>query len=140
LHESYKFQNAIQVEIKSTRILAPLNSVPAAVSKQDFALNSIQHQSPSLQDFLLGQAGIYSQNANNFAQDLRISIRGFGARSSFGIRGVRLIVDGIPESTPDGQGQLDNLNLSLIRSLEILRGPSSSLYIVQSKLMIHPCY
>ena len=117
-----------KIEIKSARIISNLNAVPVGITKQDYTLNSIQHQAISLQDFLITQPGIYSQNATNFVQDLRISIRGFGARSAFGIRGVRLLVDGIPESTPDGQGQLDNLNLSLIRSMEVLRGPSSSLY------------
>ena len=71
---------------------------------------------------------MFTLNANNFAQDLRISIRGFGARSAFGIRGIKLIVDGIPETTPDGQGQLDNLNLGIIERVEVIRGPSASLY------------
>ncbi len=59
---------------------------------------------------------------------MRISIRGFGARSAFGIRGIKLIVDGIPETTPDGQSQLDNLPLGLISNIEILRGPNANLY------------
>ena len=71
---------------------------------------------------------LFIQNANNFAQDLRISLRGFGARSAFGIRGIKIIIDGIPETTPDGQGQLDNLPLGLLKSFEVLRGPSASLY------------
>ena len=85
-------------------------------------------QQLSLQEYISQTPGLFSLNANNFAQDLRISIRGFGARSAFGIRGVKIIVDGIPETTPDGQGQIDNLNLSSIRNIEILRGPSSALY------------
>ncbi|MEM7298193.1 MAG: TonB-dependent receptor, partial [Bacteroidota bacterium] len=68
------------------------------------------------------------QNAYNFAQDARISIRGFGATAAFGIRGIKLIVDGIPETTPDGTGQLDNLNLDQVQSLKIIRGSNSSLY------------
>ena len=81
-----------------------------------------------MQDYLTTVPGLYAQNTQNFAQDLRISIRGFGARSGFGIRGIQLIVDGIPETTPDGQGQLDNLPLGLIQSLTVLRGPASSFY------------
>ena len=72
--------------------------------------------------------GVYMTNDNNYAQDQRITIRGFGARSAFGIRGIKLIVDGIPETTPDGQGQLDNLMLNDITSLQVLHGPSGSLY------------
>ncbi len=72
--------------------------------------------------------GVFMTNDNNYAQDQRIAIRGFGARSAFGVRGIKLIVDGIPETTPDGQGQLDNLMLSDISSLEVLHGPSGSLY------------
>ena len=81
-----------------------------------------------MQDYLTTVPGLYAQNTQNFAQDLRLSIRGFGARSGFGIRGIQLIVDGIPETTPDGQGQLDNLPLGLIQSLTVLRGPASSFY------------
>ena len=72
--------------------------------------------------------GLFALNANNFAQDLRISIRGFGARSAFGIRGVKILVDGIPESTPDGQAQVDNISIGVLDNVEVIRGASSSLY------------
>ncbi len=72
--------------------------------------------------------GLFALNANNFAQDLRISIRGFGARAAFGIRGVKILVDGIPESTPDGQAQVDNLSIGVLDNIEVIRGASSSLY------------
>ncbi len=72
--------------------------------------------------------GLFAMNADNFAQDLRVSIRGFGARSAFGIRGVKILVDGIPESSPDGQAQVDNLLLGAVKRIEILRGASSGLY------------
>ena len=55
-------------------------------------------------------------------------MRGFGARAAFGIRGIKIVIDGIPETTPDGQGQLDNLPLGMLKSFEVLRGPSASLY------------
>ena len=67
-------------------------------------------------------------NDNNFAQDLRISIRGVGTRSSFGVRGIKILVDGVPESTPDGQAQLDNLDLSFIKSMQIFQGANSPLF------------
>lgn len=72
--------------------------------------------------------GVFIQNRANFAQDARISIRGFGARTPFGIRGLQLIVDGIPQTLPDGQGQVDSLDLSTASRIEVLRGPGASLY------------
>jgi iron complex outermembrane receptor protein len=72
--------------------------------------------------------GIVVQNRQNYAQDLQISSRGFGARASFGVRGLRLIADGIPATMPDGQGQAASFNLSSAQRIEVLRGPFSSLY------------
>jgi iron complex outermembrane receptor protein len=68
------------------------------------------------------------QNRQNYAQDLQISSRGFGARSAFGVRGVRLIADGIPATMPDGQGQAATFNLDMAERIEVLRGPFSALY------------
>ena len=81
-----------------------------------------------MQEYIEDLPGLISFNRSNYAQDLRISIRGFGSRAAFGIRGIKLIVDGIPETTPDGQGQLDNLPLGILSSIEILRGPSAVRY------------
>ncbi len=67
-------------------------------------------------------------NRYNFAQDLRASIRGFGSRSSFGIRGIKIIVDGIPETLPDGQGSVDGIDLGSASRITVIRGPASSLY------------
>jgi len=72
--------------------------------------------------------GIVVQNVRIIAQDLQISSRGFGARASFGVRGLRLIADGIPATMPDGQGQAASFNLSSAQRIEVLRGPFSSLY------------
>jgi iron complex outermembrane recepter protein len=72
--------------------------------------------------------GITALNRQNYAQDLQISIRGFGSRSTFGIRGIRLLVDGIPASMPDGQGQASNVALSSAGRIEVLRGPLAQLY------------
>ena len=72
--------------------------------------------------------GVVINNRNNPAQDLAIQIRGFGARSAFGVRGVRLYADGIPMTMPDGQGQTGTFNLDTAKSVEYLRGPFSALY------------
>ena len=72
--------------------------------------------------------GLQIQNRQNYAQDLQLSIRGFGARSTFGVRGVRLYVDGIPATLPDGQGQTSNIDIGSVDRVEILRGPFSALY------------
>jgi iron complex outermembrane receptor protein len=77
----------------------------------------------------LGQVpGIVVLNRQNYAQDLQISIRGFGSRSTFGVRGVRLYVDGVPASFPDGQGQVSHFPLNAAERIEVLRGPFSALY------------
>lgn len=72
--------------------------------------------------------GVVINNRNNPAQDLAIQIRGFGARSAFGVRGVRLYADGIPMTMPDGQGQTGTFNLDTASRVEYLRGPFSALY------------
>ena len=72
--------------------------------------------------------GLVAQNRQNYAQDLQISSRGFGARSAFGVRGVRLISDGVPASMPDGQGQPSAFNLDMAERIEVLRGPFSAIY------------
>jgi len=77
---------------------------------------------------LVAVPGLVVQNRQNYAQDLQISSRGFGARSAFGVRGVRLIADGIPATMPDGQGQAATFNLDRAQRIEVLRGPFSALY------------
>ncbi|KAG1251953.1 hypothetical protein G6F68_012018 [Rhizopus microsporus] len=82
----------------------------------------------NLSEGLAGVPGLQIQNRQNYAQDLQISSRGFGARSTFGVRGVRLYVDGIPATMPDGQGQTSNIDIGSIDRVEVLRGPFSALY------------
>ncbi|MCL1045552.1 TonB-dependent receptor [Shewanella electrodiphila] len=82
----------------------------------------------TLSEYLNSLPSVYLQASQNFSQDERISIRGFGAQSSFGIRGIQILVDDVPHTLPDGQSQLDGLELQNLASIEVLRGPASALY------------
>jgi iron complex outermembrane receptor protein len=82
----------------------------------------------NLSEALVAVPGLVVQNRQNYAQDLQISSRGFGARSAFGVRGVRLITDGVPATMPDGQGQAATFDLDIAERIEVLRGPFSALY------------
>ena len=82
----------------------------------------------NLSEALARVPGLVINNRSNYAQDLQISSRGFGARASFGVRGLRLYTDGIPASTPDGAGQVTHFDLAGAERIEVLRGPFSALY------------
>lgn len=125
------------LEVRALRIATPPLKHPFSISTYQASTLQQTRQQLSLQEYLTQIPGLFSLNANNYAQDLRLSIRGFGARSAFGIRGIKIIVDGIPETTPDGQGQIDNLNLGNIQRIEVLKGPSSTLYGNASGGSIH---
>lgn len=81
-----------------------------------------------LADELVALPGLQIQNRHNLAVGERVAVRGFGARAQFGVRGVRIVVDGIPATLPDGQSSLDHLDLASLGSMEMLRGPGSALY------------
>ena len=116
------------VIVKSTKINSSIQQAPLSVTLKSFREEKNFNSQSSFSDFIKNTPGVFTTSENNFSQDLRISIRGFGSRSAFGIRGIKLIVDGIPETTPDGQSQLDNLPLGLVSNIEILRGPNANLY------------
>ncbi len=82
----------------------------------------------NLSDVLTRAPGVVALNRNNYAQDVQISIRGFGARAAFGLRGIRLIADGIPATTPDGQGQASTVSLTSVDRIEVLTGPLAQIY------------
>lgn len=116
------------VVVTATRVDTPAFDVPASIDRIDGdALRDARAQ-VNLSEGLGGVPGLLARERQNYAQDLQISIRGFGARSTFGVRGVRVLVDGIPATLPDGQGQISHIDLATAERVEVLRGPFSSLY------------
>lgn len=116
------------IVITSTRLDASLLETPASVSLVDGEAMRNARPRINLSESLGGVPGLQIQNRENYAQDLQLSMRGYGARSTFGVRGVRLYVDGIPATMPDGQGQTSNIDIGSIDHVEVLRGPFSALY------------
>jgi iron complex outermembrane receptor protein len=116
------------IVVSATRSEARIFDVPAAIGSVDASTISIAGPQVNISESLSRIPGIAVLNRQNYAQDLQLSIRGFGSRSTFGIRGVRLIVDGIPATTPDGQGQASSIALSSTARIEVLRGPVALLY------------
>lgn len=116
------------VVITATRTERLQLDVPASVDLIDAETIRDAQLRVNLSESLVRVPGIVVLNRQNYAQDLQISIRGFGSRASFGVRGVRLYVDGVPATFPDGQGQVSHFPLNLAERIEVLRGPFSALY------------
>lgn len=116
------------IQIEAPRIKVEILRSPVAVSKLEVNSFESANQNQGLNEYLNAVPGVFAMNQNNSAQDARIAIRGFGARSAFGIRGIKIIVNDIPFTTPDGQGQVDNILFQGIKSIEVLKGASSALY------------
>ena len=102
--------------------------LPFSVDTVDLSHGTDGQLGVNLSEVLSKVPGLVVQNRQNYAQDLQISSRGYGARSAFGVRGIKLLSDGIPASTPDGQGQAATLNLDVAERIEVLRGPAATLY------------
>jgi iron complex outermembrane receptor protein len=115
-------------EITVTRAPEPLERVPYAVGVLD--RTALQRGQPTLglDEALNNLPGVVVSNRYNFSLDQRISIRGFGSRSNFGVRGLKILLDGVPQTLPDGQSQLTNVDFADVDRAEVLRGASSSLY------------
>src|SRR6185369_577884 len=122
-------QTLPQVTVSATRSEATPFEVPASVDVIDGArLRAAGRPEINLSESVGLVPGVIARDRQNYAQDLQLSIRGFGARSTFGVRGVRVYVDGIPATMPDGQGQLSHIDLASAGRVELLRGPFSVLY------------
>jgi iron complex outermembrane receptor protein len=117
-----------EIVVTATRMESSVRDVARSVSIVNKERIQNATQLLGLDEALAVVPGLYIQNRHNFAGDLRVALRGFGARSSFGIRGIRVFVDGIPETLPDGQSGVDSIDLGSAQSIEVLRGPASSLY------------
>lgn len=116
------------VEVRSAVGDTDLQSLPTSADVVDGRLLQERQMQVNLSEGLVGVPGLTLNNRNNYAQDLQLSVRGYGARSTFGVRGVRLLVDGIPATMPDGQGQTSNVDISSLDRVEVIRGPYSALY------------
>ena len=116
------------VVVSATRVGHTVFDMPAAVDVIDAERIRDSQARVNASEALAAIPGLVAQNRQNYAQDLQISSRGFGARSAFGVRGVHLVADGIPASMPDGQGQAATFNLDMAECIEVLRGPFSAIY------------
>lgn len=127
-------QDSLVVELDEVRVQAlrgasmdvnaPFSKMALRRSTEDLAVNPGQ----SLQSVLRGIAGITLNDRGHYALGERIMIRGMGWRSAFGVRGIGVIVDGIPLTLPDGQGMLDSVDPAFIRRAEVVRGPASTFW------------
>jgi iron complex outermembrane receptor protein len=117
-----------ELVVVGTRSEQQLGSIPAGVSVVNMDDLQLGRQELGLDESLARVPGLIMQNRYNFSQDLRVSIRGFGARANFGMRGIKVYSDGIPVTLADGQSGTDDLDIGSAQSVEVVRGPSAALY------------
>ena len=116
------------VVVTASRLPQPLADVPASVSVVEQLDIQGAQKTVGLEEALDRVPGVLVQSSQNFAQDVRIQIRGFGTRAAFGVREIKVLVDGIPITEPDGQTQFDDIDLGAMQRIEVLRGPAGALY------------
>lgn len=116
------------VQVSAIHLDIPPFDLPAALSVVQIEPAAVGQPGVNLSESLVGVPGILARDRQNYAQDAQISIRGFGSRATFGVRSIRLYVDGIPATLPDGQGQVSHFNFDSAERVEVLRGPFSVLY------------
>jgi iron complex outermembrane receptor protein len=116
------------IVVTGTRTEERAFNLPIAIDTVDAAQIQQGTLQINLSESLARVPGIVTQSRWNYAQDMMVSIRGFGARANFGVRGIRLYQDGIPATMPDGQGQTSSFSLVSAKRIEVMRGPFSTLY------------
>jgi iron complex outermembrane receptor protein len=116
-----------EVVVTATRVEESAFDLTVSIDRVDRSVIREDRPQVNLSESLNRVPGVVVQNRQNYAQDLQISSRGFGGRSTFGVRGIRLYADGIPATMPDGQGQAATFNLGSADRIEVLRGPFSSM-------------
>ena len=117
-----------EVTVSATRIPTDINKLPFAAGLVSLEEIQTARQQLGLDEALATIPGLFFQNRYNFAQDLRIAIRGFGAQANFGIRGIRIFADDIPLTLPDGQASVDAIDLGSAEQIEVIRGPFSAVF------------
>jgi iron complex outermembrane receptor protein len=120
--------NLSPIVVTATRVAESSFDISASINVVDSAEIHNGQLQENISESLMTVPGVSAESRQNYAQDLQLSVRGFGARSSFGVRGVRLYSDGIPGTMPDGQGQFSQFDLGSAGRMEVLRGPFSALY------------
>ena len=116
------------LDLEATRSPAQLIEAPLSISVVSREEIVPARPTADLAEALELVPGVFAQTSGNYAQDTRVSIRGFGSRSTFGVRGIKVLVDGVPTTLPDGQSELDSIDLAFVDRVEVIRGPISSLY------------
>jgi iron complex outermembrane receptor protein len=117
-----------RIEVSAARVRGvQAFDLPASVSRVDLRA-AHQGAGTTIASALGGIPGLAARDRQNHAQDTQLSVRGFGARSTFGVRGLRIYIDGIPATMPDGQGQVSHFALATARRVDVLRGPFSALH------------
>lgn len=116
------------VKVNAIRLGIPPFDVPASISVVYIDPGSTGQPGVNFSEVLTGVPGILARDRQDYAQDEQVSIRGYGARATFGVRGIRIYMDGIPATLPDGSGQISAFNLDSADRVEVLRGPFSVLY------------
>jgi iron complex outermembrane recepter protein len=116
------------IVVTATRVAESSRDLPVSIDRVDQREIAVGQLKVNLSESLITVPGVSVQSRQNYAQDLQLSVRGFGARSSFGVRGLRIYSDGIPGTMPDGQGQFSQFDLGSADHIEVLRGPFSALY------------
>lgn len=114
--------------VSGARTTLPISKIPLSLSRLDRRSISEGRPTWGLDEALAAVPGVFVANRYNFSLDQRISIRGFGSRSAFAVRGITVLLDGIPQTLPDGQGQLTNLELGDVDEIEVIRGSASALF------------